>query len=238
MKEYDARYISEDVKSHINPKITEKIVKEYRIFFTFSFCDFNGIDDIINDVETNEIYYVLFNSKIQTYYYTQKDELLKTKTDSSMEYKEYMISKMLNEKDVLKNISSDINVNNVYLFEDYSRLGTIIYYETDKGDYVYYPSYYDIKGNRIEYLVPVEKFSELMIAVKKERDRVPYSAGGAEDISLLYDLTPYVIDTTPKPLNMFFVFGLASAGLVVVGLLVVVALKFVKRKRKTKHVQG
>jgi hypothetical protein len=168
----------------------------------YGFSKYNNIDDILkNTVDPFKAYVVISNNEIQSFYYMIDNKMKKldgVEFELSSWYNfnrkdTVSISKILDEKNVLDIVSSELKVNQIYFISDIPQgYGNILYYVTSEGDYIFMCT-----G---DYLMPAEKFYDLMRAVYAEIMKNPEADGGV-DINAVCDLTPFNVNSPSFNVN-------------------------------------
>ncbi len=190
MNEYSSKYVSKEILNILDTEGSNNVVKIYNIPIVYAFSEYGGIDEIMKSKHVLQTLYAIVSNKNVLSVQSITDDMKSVKmNDEQYICDAETLSAFLNQKGLDK-ISSDITVKNVYyLWGESNHQGTALYYETNKGDYVYYKYY--LTGGK-EYLFPAADLFELMKAVygKMDADTPP----GGINIGGVWDLSPYDIN--------------------------------------------
>ena len=231
----DSLSFSDSVYQTIENSNKDNTIKIFNGTFMHLFGQRKGIEEIISDENLLEPYYAVkgrFSSA--EYYYIREGASCKIsihppELDSTLSY-------VLNPSLILNKVSPFLSAQHIYYLNgDASHDGIYIYYQTEKGDYVYYQEFAsDAEG----YLFPVDDFYAIAEEVettfqaeKQEREHLDsiqkYLFGGPTLLSDIVDISEYQI-TPGNPVLLYV--GLAAAvGIVGVGVFLLVRRKRARR---------
>ena len=179
----DSKTISDDLRAELNVTDSDVVLKLYNISLIFAFAEYQDIDSILKSEAVLEEFYAVKKYE-DTYMYLREEEGEFVRTNLIRGNDRAV--KMCETGEVTAYIAPDVVVYNTYcLSGESSNQGTAIYYETNKGDYVYY-SHYAV-GER---LFPVAAFCAYTKAVMDEAAKLPPDAVGGADYGV-WDLSPY-----------------------------------------------
>ena len=222
----DSLKIDSDEAAKFKYNSDDIIIKIYNGSYMHGFAEKATIDELITSKYVGEpYYYVLSKSEGYQYKVERKGEI--GNIDISDWNKLYKIT--LSPLNILKTISSDIQVQNVYCLDgNPSHDGVYMYFITNKGYYVYYKEYVSAEN---EYLLPIEKFYDFAIAVYTERKKNSDLGlvGGTKPIEEIFDLEPYKIKNTGTLLNVILWSALSFVLIFALGAVVFIYKKRVKR---------
>ena len=169
-----------------------QVIKKYLTAFCFLFPGSTSVSDMVKSEEIiAEQYIILENNSIVSYQTLQSGE--STEINGINENKrasdEAFVSKINTGKNMLAEVSNNIEVNSIHYFVDTTYLGSCIYYETNEGDYVYYKGF--VSNETRDYLFPASDFIDLITLVYNERLKNPYSSDGSVNIEDYMDVSQY-----------------------------------------------
>ena len=212
-----------------------QIVKKYRGHWTFMFLGTTNIEEVLESREILLPHYIIYNNNSVDSYKIIKNGKAEevdiiTTPQCHLDLDATYIEKMNSGSSQLAEIADDIEIYNLYYFEDTSYLGQCIYYVTNKGDYVYYSSYLT-DGKQLH---TVEEFVDLLARVKEERGKNPQSVGG--NLGSYEAETDVKTDdiTENKSLfdNKLALYGVISAGCAVIIVVTIVSVICIKKRKK------
>ena len=214
----DSRFVDSFVLEKIEGANVSNTIKIYNGVFMYLFAEGKTIEEIINDPSILETYYAVREGLGYSYYAERQGEMRTIIAGADRKALSYVSS----PKQVLSKASPFLSVKNVYYLDgDSSYDGIYIYYETDKGDYVYYKEYAEAEDG---YLFPVKEFYKLAKEVEAVREKNKYGYGGPTLLSSVVDISSYKV----TPMNPLLV---ALGALVGVAAVAVLAVVLVKKKR-------
>lgn len=185
--------IADEIKCNMNTQATDDIIKIYNIGLTFAFSKHKDIKSILASEEVLGEYYAAKTTK-GVYSFWIEDE--GTYVPLNIVRNNQRAIDVCNSEEVVNFISDKITVlNRYYLSGESSHMGSAIYYETDKGDYVYFNH-----SSVGEYLFPIADFCEFQKAVLEKAQSNPTSVGGT-NYSAVWDLSPYDFKSDTFNLN-------------------------------------
>ena len=243
MKENDSRYVSGEVLRNLDLEGSDSVIKMYNIDVMFAFYEYENIDAVLTNCKPGsagyqELYAVMSGKEVLSYQaYYSVDGWAKHQSPINYVTEEALFA-LQNVEALLKNISKDIKVNGVYYLSAVTmHQGTVVYYETNQGDYVYCDG--GGKYTSEELLMPLKEFRELVTAIcdelkKRQEEAGTYLYGGGVDLNGVYDISPYIINTasimntseSPGP-NVFLIVGII---VLCVALVITVVLFVLKKK--------
>lgn len=217
MKKEDSITVSNEIKEKIGAfefvedkngekklqkaEAVKSVIRIYNTSLHSAFAKNANITEFLNSTDVIQIMYVVeytdgtFRAFNNDSNYTEILSNGFTKEENGVESANPPVSisakaiEALQTNSVINKISSDIKVNNVYyLYGEPSMSGTAVYYETNKGDYVYY-FHYDIG----ECLFPLTEFCSFQKAIIEESIRNPVDGG--LKVFGIWDLTKYDINS-------------------------------------------
>ena len=196
MKKEDSTTISEEIKKQLALQEDEEVIRIYNIPLRFAFTEYSNISEVLAGNEALQIYYAVKSSNgLFEYKAIYDGECHEFEVYSS---NQKALNAFQNDK-IIEKVSSDIVIyNTYYLSGETNHMGTAIYYETNKGDYVYY-NYYELGEG--EYLFPIEEFCMYQKAISDERKKYADSYGGVV-INGVWDLSKYDINASTFNLNV------------------------------------
>lgn len=224
IKKEDSEVISDDIKMNLGAleayqekdgepafKEAENVKSVFRIYNTSLHIAFSKHSNITSLLESEDI--------LQTIYVVQyKDGTFRAFNDDNS-YTELLSNRFvyddtgekivlppvdiseqalaaLQTNDIVSKAAKDMKVlHKYYLYGEPSMSGSAVYYETDKGDYVYY-YHYSIG----EYLFPVAEFCAFQKAIVAEINKNPNADGGVV-LSGIWDLSKYDFNSSTFNLN-------------------------------------
>lgn len=194
----DSLAISDEVRQQLNVHASERVFKIYNISIHMAFSQINCVEELLENDELilSEYYAIQTTEGALSYRGVIDNKVVNFSDDVTINS---TALKALQNGDVAKKISSDVEIYKTYYFSgETSYTGSAIYYKTSKGDYVYYNHY--ALGNG-EYLFPVKDFCDYQRAVYEELVKHADLDGGV-DIGSIWNLSKYEIDTnSSKPDN-------------------------------------
>lgn len=214
-----------------------QIVKKYRAHWTFVFPATTSIEEVLENREMLLPHYIIYNNNSVDSYQIIKngkaEEIdIVTTPQLYLDLDATYIEKMNSGSSQLAEIADDIEIYNLYYFEDTSYLGQCIYYVTNKGNYVYYSSYLT-DGKQLH---TAEEFVNLVTRVKEERAKNPEADGGnSGSYEAETDVKTDDGITEKKSLfdNKLALYGVISAGCAVIIVIIIVAVICIKKRKKT-----
>jgi hypothetical protein len=179
----DACSISEEIKVQIEANPTDDVFRIYNVPITFAFAEYNNIDDILKSDLVLSVLYVKVTENNQNRFYQEEGDTLVPLEITMPVTKTIEVFK---SAEAITRVAADIKIyNTFYLSGDSSRMGAVLYYKTNKGDYVYY-NHYSI-GERV---FSVEVFCEFQKAVLADMIANGH-LDGSIDTSNKWDLSAY-----------------------------------------------
>lgn len=169
-------------------RINDNIVNTIRIYnvsLLSAFTEYSTIDEIIRNNCVKETFFVMENKDGSLSYFDNNYEKLKSNRYAVIDDKEVELPPIevspqafatIKSLDFLKNnVSADIQMDNVYYLSDEANMmGTVIYYKTNHGDYVYYYHY-----DTGELLFTIDEFVQFEKSIMEEISKDGYSDGAA-----------------------------------------------------------
>ncbi len=158
------------------------VIRLPQISLVYEFAKSESAADVLQNCEVNRVYYWVFeNGTLLRQYIVGKDgKLLLTELPSGVEEEGHAIHKLLEElleQTAIQRVSPDIQVINRYVLQDFNSMhrddGTVIYYETNMGDYVYH------YRSGAQYLFPATEFLNFMEDIWGESQEDPFAAGSS-----------------------------------------------------------
>lgn len=188
----DALQLQEDLKKLCKTCPTDAVIQLFQVSLPDAFSTRAGIERIL---ESDNVvgHYVATKISDGTWIYPEKGEdgIIYVERSENTAAMNACLS-----GDVVKNIGSDVKIRNrYYLSAEAFRMGSAIYYETDKGDYVHYFGGQHCIG---EFLFPAEIFRELQTAIHEAIAQDPDAAGDAKS---RWDLTAFELNAETFDLN-------------------------------------
>ncbi len=156
------------------------VIRLPQISLVYEFAKSESVADVLQNCEVDRVYYWVFeNGMLLRQYIVEKDDkLLLTELPSGVEEEGHAIHKLLEElleQTAIQRVSPDIQVINQYVLQDFNSMhrddGTVIYYETNMGDYVYH------YRSGAQYLFPATVFLNFMEDIWGESQEEPFAAG-------------------------------------------------------------
>lgn len=184
--------VNSDTISKISVTEGETVVKVYNLSIVEAFSRCNTIEEMINEWSVFSPDYLVISNDVavkEIVNFDSNGEKLDSYSPSKNEAEMYAFSvKEIIKNDGIKLVSCEIKISNAYYIsgESIPGDGVAVYYETNAGKYVYYN-----QGTE-EYIVPLERFVEMMKEVDSRRG--PATPPGANiSISTLFDLSEFNI---------------------------------------------
>lgn len=184
--------VNSDTISKISVTEGETVVKVYNLSIVEAFSRCNTIEEMINEWSVFSPDYLVISNDVsvkEIVNFDSNGEKLDSYSPSKNEAEIYAFSvKEIIKNDGIKLVSCEIKISNAYYIsgESIPGDGVAVYYETNAGKYVYYN-----QGTE-EYIVPLERFVEMMKEVDSRRG--PATPPGANiSISTLFDLSEFNI---------------------------------------------
>ena len=214
----DSRLVDSSVLENIEEAKASNTIKIYHGMFMWLFAEGKSIEEIIGDSSLLTPYYAVREGLGYSYYAERQGEMRTIIAGADRKALSYVSS----PKQVLSKASPFLSVKNVYYLDgDSSRDGIYIYYETDKGDYVYYKEYAEAEYG---YLFPVKEFYDFAKIVEAEREKNRFSEGGPTLLSDVVDISSYKVTPISPLLVALGIFACVAA-------IAVLAVIIVKKKR-------
>lgn len=185
----DSKTFRDDVMDKLNDAMDkfnvmdDVVLRVYNVAVTFAFAEYQDIDSILKSEAVLEEFYAVKKYE-DTYMYLieEEGEFVRTNLIRGND----RAVKMCETGEVTAYIAPDVVVYNTYcLSGETSHMGTAIYYETNKGDYVYFS--HSAVGER---LFPVAAFCAYTKALMDEAAKQPPDSVGSP-IYDVWDLSPY-----------------------------------------------
>lgn len=177
------------------PEVTDmnNAVKIYNVPIRFAFTEYSNIDDILASEELLGFCYVIEQTDGSLSFYNENFHVITQPVINNVESS----LKVFNDKEFVKNYISDKAElkDSYFLSGESSLMGTVIYFRTTVGDFVYY-NHYDI-GKK---LFPIDDFCKYQQAIMDEIAKNPDSNGGI-NIGNIWDLSPYTIKKIDTPVS-------------------------------------
>ena len=195
----DSMHISEEILSKVRRSDEDLVYRIYSGCYMDGFAKHLSIDSLLCDDDyTLETLYAVYSKglhikRIRDGEVNRLD--LGSYGKSAKDFHSVVITntEILFSNSVVTQDLGEIEVREVYCLSGTScNDGEYIYFVTDKGDYVYFTTYYSSKQ---EYLFPVEEFYEFAERVYRYC-RWHQSMVEAVDIENLYDLSEYRVEPT------------------------------------------
>lgn len=184
--------VNSDTISKISVTEGETVVKVYNLSIVEAFSRCNTIEEMINEWSVFSPDYLVISNDVavkEIVNFDSNGEKLDSYSPSKNEAEIYAFSvKEIIKNDGIKLVSPEMKISNAYYIsgESIPGDGVAVYYETNAGKYVYYN-----QGTE-EYIVPLERFVEMMKEVDSRRG--PATPPGANiSISTLFDLSEFNI---------------------------------------------
>lgn len=197
MEKRDSLNIASEEKNQLGLQNTNvQVVRKYVTGFCFIFPGANRVDELIQSEEIlAEQFLIVENNQVVSYRVVHGNKVLEIDNVSDFERDKdlYFITKMNSVKNLLKVLSTDIEVYSCNYFADTTHLGSCVWLETDMGNFVYYRGMASADGK--EYLFPAKDFVELITSVYIARSKNPDKDGGSPDINDYMDVSKYDINS-------------------------------------------
>lgn len=179
----DSKLINVEIVKMLDAGNAESVLRIYNIPITVAFAAYDDIHSVLSSEEFLGEYYALKTTDNHyTYKIREADDFVPVKINNISQ----QALEMCQTGEVSRYIASDVVVNNTYyLSGEACRMGSAIYYETNKGDYVYF-NHLDVG----EKLFPIEAFCAYQRAILDEASQYPDRVGSA-CYSQVWDLSPY-----------------------------------------------
>lgn len=173
-------YIDPSVLDKLDLGPLDKIVKCYYVDNKSAFCEYSTIEEVLASDYVSCIFYAVIYDKdgIKCYY----EDCSPIRPDAIPVNRKVLPAYF--SETMIKLISPDITVNNVYYLAG-STGGTVLYYETDMGNYVY------SRAGDGKRLMPPAVYADLMRYNKRKYDTLGSGLFFTEELS--YDLSIYEI---------------------------------------------
>ena len=205
-------------------------VKIYNGYFIGYFAEEVPIDEIIQDENLLDPYYVVRNGFQNAEYFYMKDNQAYKITINPPDLGK-TLDYITSPEQVLRSLPNSVELQNVYyLNSESSYNGIYIYYVTDKGDYVYYQ---ENANDDDGYLFALSEFYDIakeayeIIQEENTGNLYELPIGGPTLLSDIVDISEYQI-TPGNPVLLYV--GLAAAvGIVGVGVFLLVRRKRTRR---------
>lgn len=189
--EKDSLHLKKDIKKSFQTSPSDAVIHFYHVSMPSAFLEIKDIEEILES-----------DAMIQDYCATKIPDgtwIVQAKIDGRIKPVEMLENTHALDAclsgDTVKNIASDVEVyNTYYLSGEASHMGTVIYYETNKGDYVHY---FGGKYTPGEFLLPVGVFRELHTAIQEEFSKNPPD----NNIEKKWDLSAYKLNSDTFDLN-------------------------------------
>lgn len=183
----DSMTISDEERKQLNVKDSENVIRIYNLSIHMAFSGINSIEELFEKELILSEYYAIYTADNTLNYKSIVGNKAENLSDVIINYKAL---KALKDSKITTKITSDIEIyETYYLSGETSYTGSVIYYKTNKGDYVYYNHYALENG---EYLFPVKDFCDYQKAIYNEISKFADMDGGV-DISAIWDLSKYDI---------------------------------------------
>ena len=154
MEKRDSLNIASEEKNQLGLQNTNvQVVRKYVTGFCFIFPGANRVDELIQSEEIlAEQFLIVENNQVVSYRVVHGNKVLEIDNVSDFERDKdlYFITKMNSVKNLLKVLSTDIEVYSCNYFADTTHLGSCVWLETDMGNFVYYRGMASADGK--EYL--------------------------------------------------------------------------------------
>lgn len=174
----DPMHISDDVRIQLKLEETEFVIKEYHLDIISAFSmDLEVESAITSEEDCGPTYLVISDGDVKYRCSINPDGSGLTKRDRKyliIDSCEMDAIQEIVEGNAIKKISPDIQIHCVYYMRNLITFeGAAIYYETDKGEFVYYS-----ESTTGEYLMPLSAFYELADDVANNREEGNYAVIG------------------------------------------------------------
>lgn len=177
-------YIDPSVLDKLDLGPLDKIVKCYSVDYESAFSEYSTFEEVLNSDYLNYIFYVVQSDEEGIKYYNEDGTEAGTPVQVNNTFNTLVLPAYFTES-MIKLISPDINVYNVYYLAKLNTDGVaILYYETDMGNYVYYRT-------QSKRLMPPAVFVDLIRYRKRKHDTMMRGSITTEELS--YDLSIYEI---------------------------------------------
>ena len=187
----DSLNISNEERRLLNVEASDNVIKVYNLAIYDAFSTVNSIEELFEkELIFSEYYAVQKKDNTIVYRDVVNNEAVEL---NGVILNQKTINRLF-DNEIISRISSDIEVYGIYyLSGETSYTGSAIYYQTNKGDYVYY-DHYSLKSG--EYLFPIKDFCELQKAIIYDLSLHPDLDDGGVDISRLYEVSKYDIHSS------------------------------------------
>lgn len=204
----DSLSISEEVRNKLNASKEDFVVRFYTISLFDEFIKANSIQEVLCCGEVLQEAYIVEMPDGSMRFVDPRGyiEFLPKYTIINGQEVERPAITILEDawnafktRTVVEMIAPDVTVNHIYyIYAESMMEGTAVYYETDRGDYIYY-NHYKIG----ECLFPIEDFCQYMQDLYEARKQQAYASGGAE-LAGIWDLSSYDIHSDTFDLNVHY----------------------------------
>lgn len=235
LSEYSATSVSKSVMKKLGVSDGDTVLKTYNCGVVFAFGMYPSVEDVLLNGRYLQVIYAVSKKGAAendwSFYSTYNGEMVRMYDSDSTFLGVIPTLKYLKSDDYIKETTGAKEVINKFLFFNPTmHQGTAIYYQTDKGDYVYYN-----RSNTGNYLFTAERFFDIVgEAFSKMGPDVP--PGGGNYMATV-DLSAYDMDSPDFKLESQSNSGTAVWVAVVCAVIAAAAAAFVIfaiKKRKAK----
>ncbi len=191
--EYSAASVGETVLQQLNAKDGDTVLKTYNCGVVTTFGNYPSVEDVLLNGRYLQIIYAVKRKGAAendwSFYSYYDGELVRMYDNDSSFTGVIPVLKYLKDDDFVKETTgAKVVINKFLFFNPTMHQGTAIYYQTDKGDYVYYN-----RSNTGNYLFTAERFFAIVgEAYSKMGPDVPPGGG---DYLAGVDLSAYDMDS-------------------------------------------
>lgn len=191
--EYSAASVGETVLQQLNAKDGDTVLKTYNCGVVMTFGKYPSVEDVLLNGRYLQIIYAVKRKGAAendwSFYSYYDGELVRMYDNDSSFTGVIPVLKYLKDDDFVKETTgAKVVINKFLFFNPTMHQGTAIYYQTDKGDYVYYN-----RSNTGNYLFTAERFFAIVgEAYSKMGPDVPPGGGNYMET---VDLSAYNVDS-------------------------------------------
>lgn len=235
-KKFDAVIIDDTIKNSLSINSEDTVVRIHNVPIVFAFSKYNNINELLRSDYIDQTFYAIVNGDTVSSIYTIDDLGETTKIENSFLSEDFKTISALLNNGVLDYLPEGTVVSNIYYFWGQSNhQGSALYYNTNKGGFVYYSGYM----NR-QYLFPEKDFFEYMKAVYSimGTDNPP----GSIDAESIWNLSNYDITSNSVGSNksesgrksFFFFGGIALVITAFLSVLIICIVSIVNKRKKVR----